>query len=245
MLDKHFLNDYREHVRQLKATAPSLKEAMSQAIGGNFDAGGQIEADLLRLYGLRSGMHLVDLGCGSGRAAVSISRDLEIEYHGIDVVQDLLDFARANTPPNYRYSLVEQLQIPDRDASADMVCAFSLFTHLLHEETYIYLEECARVLKPGGRLVFSFLEFHVPPHWAVFASTVQQVKNANRSHLNVFIERNAIALWAQYTGFSVESWMDSTQGPCIPLSRPVVMDSGEELQGGANLGQSVCVLRKP
>ena len=54
------------------------------------------------------------------------------------------------------------LYIPAPDACADMVCAFSVFTHLLHTETYLYLEDIRRVLRPGGRLVFSFLEFANP-----------------------------------------------------------------------------------
>lgn len=244
MLEKHFLKDYIAHVAKLKSSSRSLEEAMSLAVGGNFEAMGQIEADLLRMYGLCDGARLIDLGCGSGRTAVAISRDLQVDYHGIDIVEDLLDFARAHTPQSYRYSRVEELQIPDQDGRADMICAFSLFTHLLHEESYIYLEECARVLKPGGRLVFSFLEFQIPAHWGVFAITVQQLKASARAPLNVFIERNAIQTWAEHLGFAVEGWMDSTQGPCIPLSRPVVMDSGEKLENRANLGQSVCVLRK-
>ena len=39
-----------------------------------------------------------------------------------------------------------------------MILAFSVFTHLLHEESFIYLEDFKRVLKPGGSVVFSFLE---------------------------------------------------------------------------------------
>jgi 2-polyprenyl-3-methyl-5-hydroxy-6-metoxy-1,4-benzoquinol methylase len=180
-------------------------------------------------------------GAGQGELR-SFSRDFDIDDHGIDVVQPLLDYAKAHTPAKYDYWLVQQIQIPDNDASADTMCAFSLFTHLLHEETYRYLGECWRVLRPQGRLVFSFLEFAMPYHWHVFEGTVRESKMSARTHLNVFIERSAIQAWAEHLGFHIELWQDNSLGPCIPLSRPVVTDTGEKLEQGANLGQSVCVL---
>ena len=36
-----------------------------------------------------------------------------------------------------------------------MVCAFSVFTHIEHEDSYLYLEEALRIVRPGGRFVFS------------------------------------------------------------------------------------------
>ena len=243
-LGQHYSRDYNRHVAHLTKSSASLEQAMSLAVGGNFSAIGQIHSDLFRMLGLRDGMRLLDLGCGSGRTAAAVARDFNIEYHGVDVVQKLLDYAKAHTPAHYRYSHVEQIQIPDEDASADMICAFSLFTHLLHEETYRYLEECRRVLKPGGRLVFSFLEFAMPSHWQVFEGTVQESKHPSRTHLNVFIERSAIEVWAKHLELDIEMWQDSSQGGCIPLSRSVITDSGETLKDAANLGQSVCVVSK-
>lgn len=239
----HFIKDYRALVSRLRGEK-SEKEAMAEAVGGSFDAIGQIEADLLRMFGLKKGMKLIDLGCGSGRAAVALARDFDIQYHGIDIVEDLIDFARKNTPSTYRYSVVEELRIPDADASVDMVCAFSLFTHLTHDETYVYLLDVLRVLKPGGTLLFSFLEFHMPHHWSVFQATVDQTATRTRIHMNTFIERGAITVWARHLGFGIEAWQDGNDGYCIPLTRPVTKDDGEVLTDNAALGQSVCVLKK-
>ena len=66
MLDKHFISYYDKLVTRLKKSSASVDQAMSLAVGGSFDAIGQIESDLLRMYGLRDGMRLIDLGCGSG-----------------------------------------------------------------------------------------------------------------------------------------------------------------------------------
>jgi ubiquinone/menaquinone biosynthesis C-methylase UbiE len=70
--------------------------------------------------------------------------------------------------------------IPEKDGEADFVCFFSVLTHLLHEQGFVYLQEAKRVLKPGGKIVFSFLEFAVPDHWAVFEGTVNDIKASTR-----------------------------------------------------------------
>ncbi|NBW95850.1 MAG: methyltransferase domain-containing protein, partial [Planctomycetia bacterium] len=166
----HFVEDYERHVAALLANHP-LHEAMSLAVGGHYDDFKVILAEVLVQNGLRDGMRLVDLGCGSGRAAKGVSERVQIEYLGIDIVPKLLDYAASVCPKHYRFKCHRELSIPADDASADMLCAFSLFTHLLHEESYVYLQESFRVLKPGGKVVMSFLEFAAPSHWNVFVPT--------------------------------------------------------------------------
>src|SRR3712207_6851625 len=65
-------------------------------------------------------------------------------------------------------------------------------SHLLHEESYLYLMEAHRALRPGGRVVFSFLEFPVPEAWKVFEANLAWVRNRDRkstrlnsSHANI------------------------------------------------------------
>lgn len=38
--------------------------------------------------------------------------------------------------------------IPEPDNFADFICFFSVFTHLLHQDTYRYLRDAHHVLKP-------------------------------------------------------------------------------------------------
>lgn len=225
MAQFHFVEDYEQYVDHLIANYP-LDEAMSHAVGGNYEQIGAILAEILVQNGLRAGMSLVDLGCGSGRAGKAISKRVEIDYLGVDIVQRMLDYAVTVTPGHYRYKCHQQLSIPAETASADMICAFSLFTHLLHEESYIYLEDARRVLKPGGRLVMSFLEFAAPSNWAAFEQTIDAKRKAIRQHLNMFIERNAIDTWCAHLGFE----------------RLEFVDGAEPRWLGAALGQSVAVL---
>jgi ubiquinone/menaquinone biosynthesis C-methylase UbiE len=227
MAEFHFVEDYENLVAQLIKHHP-IDEAMSLAVGGSYDLIGRIEAEALVKYGLQKGMRLADIGCGSGRTAVALSNRLSIEYDGYDIVQALLTYAHGRTPPNYRFHLNRAVTIPAADGSFDFACAFSLFTHLLHEETFIYMRDCHRVLHKGGKLVFSFLEFHIPDHWNVFEATVGQYSKGNRPHLNMFMDRTLIETFAAKIGFGIEKFIDATT--------PVLDQHA--------LGQSMCVLKK-
>lgn len=208
----HFVEDYERLVRRL-SWKYSLDEAMSRAVGGGYEHVGQIEAAIVGYAGLRDGQTLLDLGCGSGRLASALGRTMSIEYCGIDVVKALLNYARKKSPANYRFILNRSLGVPLPDASCDMATAFSVFTHLLHHESYIYLEELHRVVRPGGVVVFSFLEFHEPAHWAQFEATVEVQRTTKLPHLNQFIERTQIELWSGKLGYNGVRFIGGTDTP--------------------------------
>lgn len=220
----HFVEDYERHVAQLIASRP-IDEAMSLAVGGDYGHIGQVEQALLRRLGLQHGAFIVDLGCGSGRLASALGTSgIDVQYTGIDVVQQLLDYAATRSPHHYRFLLHRNLSVPVEDASADFVCAFSVFTHLLHDETFIYLRDMRRVLRPNGRIVFSFLEFAEPQHWRVFEMALEGRLSGNPGVLVTHIERPVIEIWAQHLGLAV-SFID-----------------GQENVGPGALGQSIAVL---
>ena len=223
----HYARDYARLVDTLKSNHP-LDTAMSHAVGGHFDATGRIERAIVEHFGLRPGMSLLDLGCGSGRLSVALS-DLAIDYLGIDVVEDLLAYARGRSNPTFVFRLHTALSIPRRDDSLDMVCAFSIFTHLHHQETYLYLADIRRALKPGGRCVLSYLSFATAEHWPVFLDTVASCGGEGMSPLVQFIEPDALALWSRKLAFEHVATVDAQASPW----------------GGNWLGQNVAVLRKP
>lgn len=59
--------------------------------------------------------------------------------------------------------------------------------------------------------------------------------------LNMFIGRDAIHAWASHLKMKVDHIIDGT-ADCIPLSQPVVFESGRTMHGNGSFGQSVCVL---
>ncbi|SCB41725.1 Ubiquinone/menaquinone biosynthesis C-methylase UbiE [Rhizobium miluonense] len=202
---------------------------MSIAVGGNYDTIGNIASQVVVYAGAKDGDAIFDFGCGSGRVASHLSKRVDIKrFLGTDVVQSLLDYAATKTPEHFAFVKHQQLSVPAEDGSFDLAYAFSVFTHLLQAEIYLYLQDIARVLKPGGTFVFSFLELAEEGHWHVFQSTVATLAAKQPSHLNMFTERNQLAIWAAHAGFDVVEFIDG----------------GDPRWNGEALGQAVAIFRK-
>src|SRR5580698_3840553 len=196
-----FNEAYRRHVDDLEKRLET-DEALRVAVGGEFIAEGKLAYHLLRSLGLADGHLVVDVGCGSGRLAVQLAPFGEIRYIGFDVVGRLVEYASSlSKRPDWKFLTTDGSRIPCEDGSADFVCFFSVFTHLLHEDTFRYFKETHRALKRGGHMVFSFLEFRLPLHWNVFEATVASAGTGQ--HLNQFIDRDGIAAWAAHSGLDI------------------------------------------
>ncbi len=241
--NRNLYNTYTDELLVNSADVHAAAKAIGSHSIEHFAAMGLIEADLLRQHGLREDSALIDVGCGSGRLSHQLAGWLKGPYLGTDISPALLAHAeKACGRPDWRFEAVDGLQIPEQDAKADMVCFFSVLTHLRHEESFIYLEETRRVLKPGGVLVFSFLEFAVGSHWAVFDATVNSLRKSGGLPVNQFMSRDLIAAWAPQLGFEVTS-VHRGDTPHIPLSDPAAVEGfSQVVDGESALGQSVAVL---
>jgi SAM-dependent methyltransferase len=242
MPENKLINSYKEHVAALERRLQT-DEAMREAVGGEFMAVGKLTYYLLRSLGLADGQLVVDVGCGSGRLAAQLAPFGGIRYIGCDVVGRLVEYAsKLSGRPDWRFVHSDGSRIPCEDGAADFVCFFSVFTHLPHEDTFRYFRESARVLKPGGRLVFSFLEFRVAMHWGAFIATVDH--SAPGHHLNQFIDRDAIAAWAAHSGLEVVEIFGGDTFH-IPIPEEILWENGARMGTLGNIGQSVAVLKKP
>lgn len=125
--------------------------------------------------GLKPGERLVDLGCGTGNALAAVVRAhgddaARLTIDAVDLVPEVLDRARRNlraaaadsgvTPPEVRYhaadlSLQDVPNLPFAAGSVDAVLMSLVLPYLADPGPL--LDEVARVLKPGGRLVVSSL----------------------------------------------------------------------------------------
>lgn len=132
-------------------------------------------AYLTLLCELRRESAVLELGCSHGRTARGLLEYLRSpgRYCGLDVDGPRLDDARERLErryPNFHFvhadvynahynprgaSRAEAYVFPFDDASFDVAYAASLFTHLLPAETRQYFREARRVLRPGGRALFS------------------------------------------------------------------------------------------
>lgn len=120
--------------------------------------------------------HMLDIGCGVGRKTLPLTKFLSSDalYVGMDIDVREIKWCSRNITPRYPrfvfftmdvfnkfYNpdgriLPDKLVLPFPDASFDVVSLWSVFTHMFPRDVEHYLEECRRVLKPGGKLVCSY-----------------------------------------------------------------------------------------
>jgi SAM-dependent methyltransferase len=230
---------YDRHLKTL-----SEDEAAKQHVGGieTFYVIGAIERRLLESLGLQPDSYVIDLGCGSGRLAQALSHERNRRFLGVDVVPDLIDYCRRKLRKDWRFEVSDDFTIPERDNAADFVTAFSLFTHLLHEETFAYMRDAHRVLKPGGLLVCSFLEYRNDAHRQIFR-TAEKSRLTDRP-LIVFHDRDCFKFFASELGFDVPQFHGGSD-PFVTFDRPETVADGKVVKGTKAFGQSLCLMRKP
>jgi SAM-dependent methyltransferase len=144
--------------------------------GDYYRVGEELVARLKELAGLGPSSHVLDIGCGLGRVAWPLARELgpDGSYDGFDAARAYVDWCAnglALDPQRVRFHWFdiqssvynpngtldgENLVFPWKDGAFTLTIANSLFTHLSTAGTVNYLREAARTLAPGGRLFASF-----------------------------------------------------------------------------------------
>jgi SAM-dependent methyltransferase len=142
-----------------------------------------------------NGKRVLELCCGAGELARGLGRAFpEAEVTGLDRYADAGGAIRqangAGGPGNVRYVCGDALHLKEfADATLDLVYGQATLHHLAHE-TEAAGQEFARVLRPGGRLVFIYEPFGHNPIWAMIrAYRVAKARLVDES--NVVVEQLA------------------------------------------------------
>jgi ubiquinone/menaquinone biosynthesis C-methylase UbiE len=101
----------------------------------------------------------LDLGTGTGAAAVAIARRWpRVEVVGVDVAERMLAEARSTLPDELAervsFRSADAASLPFADASFDLVTLANMFP---------FFDELERVVAPGGAVVFSFSSGQTTP----------------------------------------------------------------------------------
>jgi SAM-dependent methyltransferase len=112
-------------------------------------------ARLVKFAKVRAGQNVLDVGCGTGVAAITAAR-VGARVRGIDLTPELLERARenariANVEIDFREGDAEAL--PFDDVTFDVV--FSHFGHMFAPRPDVAMAEMLRVLKRGGTIAFT------------------------------------------------------------------------------------------
>ena len=145
--------------------------------GGDFERIGQeFMGYFVELGGLTPDDSVLDVGCGAGRMALPLTRFLSGagRYEGFDIAREEIAWCRKQiTPrfPAFRFQDVDlynsvynpggalqpsTFRFPYGEGTFSFVFLISVFTHLLPAELEHYLEEIARVARPGAHVLVTF-----------------------------------------------------------------------------------------
>ena len=106
---------------------------------------------MLNLLHVKKGSSLLDLATGAGYVAVEANRR-GAEVTGIDISLNQIELAKSITP-GINYVLGDMERLSFKNDSFDFVTINLGLLHSLQPEEII--SECYRVLKPGGKLIFT------------------------------------------------------------------------------------------
>ena len=121
---------------------------------------------VVKLIQDKDGRRVLDLGCGTGRHVVYLSR-LGFDVYGFDVSQRALSMTQEwldeeNLKADLRKHQMER-PFPYEDNFFDAVISTQVIHHNLMKDIRITIKEMERVLKPTGLLFVTFPVFHPGP----------------------------------------------------------------------------------
>ena len=97
------------------------------------------------------GKRILDIACGEGYGAAALQKAGAAQVIGVDIDESVCLHARNKYGLDARPGTAERIPLPDK--SVDVVISFETIEHVTSPN--LFLDECARVLAPGGRLVIS------------------------------------------------------------------------------------------
>ena len=165
----------RRYVRRLFATIADRYDLITRVLSYGQDA--RWKAKLVRAAHVRAGERALDLACGTGDIAFAVA-ERGARTIGLDITHRMLQLAESRKPqaaspkpqapspkpqapsakPESRFICGDMATLPFRSATVDLVTTGYGLRNV--PDLDVAIDEIARVLKPGGRLLS--LDFNRP-----------------------------------------------------------------------------------
>jgi ubiquinone/menaquinone biosynthesis C-methylase UbiE len=111
---------------------------------------------------LSDGDSVLDIGCANGFSSVEFAKQRRIQLRGLDYVAPMIDEARKRAEQSkslrgtVEFDVGDITRLPENDGAYDKAIVIRVLINLGNWERQRQgLQECARVLKPGGTLLLS------------------------------------------------------------------------------------------
>jgi ubiquinone/menaquinone biosynthesis C-methylase UbiE len=140
-----------------------VRKAEYQKIAESYDKGRHMLENNVELWmglisryaGSRTGLRILDLGCGTGRFALPMAERLHYQVVGADSSEEMLEKARGkDTKGIVAWDIQDAQEMTYPDDSFDAV----FITHLLHhvDSPLSVIKECRRILTNSGAIFIRY-----------------------------------------------------------------------------------------
>lgn len=173
---------------------------------------------------------VLELGCGVGRIGHLLAPQVA-HWEGADISANMLKVARERLAAHANVGFTELVRTslaPLPDASFDKAYCVAVFIHMDKEDFYLYLEELARVVKPGGLIYFDTWNLVSRVGWRRFALEAMQYRSADFSARkdvarNQFSTPDEVRAFLEHAGFE----------PLLMLAESPWVQAVAKRQGGS------------
>ncbi len=185
--------------------------------------GGEMARRLIDALAIEPSQRVLELGCGVARVGRELAPHVA-EWHGADISSTILRIARRRTAhlSNVRFHELDRPALPLPDAAFDRAYSHLVLFHMDKEDMFLYLQELARVLKPGGLLYFDTWNLLHPAGWERFVWELEhhRHKRVKPAHRNQFCTPDEVRLYVEKAGLAPLYVLDSSFWVQVIAARP-------------------------
>lgn len=194
------MRDFYENFYRTVAHSPVHAAFCERSFGKNLCQHGFADlaqlAALIRLTGLRSGLHALDLGCGNGMIAEYLADNTGAHFTGLDYIPEAIRQAQTRTAAKREqlHFLVGDINALDLPAQTFDVI-ISIDTMYFSTDYSATIGQLRQALRPRGQLAFFFAYGWEP--WMAVADFVQETLAPDKTPLGVALQVQGLAFTVQ------------------------------------------------